>query len=251
MTTPPVTTTASTGNGQFKFDRNEAIALGITDAEADEDIIPQFAPLKPLSLDEGAIELPSFGDAVKKRQQKKDPQITEEEEEEEETEVFKKIDRSDIFSFNKLLEVEPNADTDASFFLAEDYGIVSALLAEGSKSFLGIPSGPLQVGHFIGSLGIILMAFVNYPGFPLTNLPSPLRGALQGGLGTVYTINIILAILATFQAGERGQPKVLWAAKCVSVGGLAFDQLTQLPTTKEIEARKSKKGKRALKKNNK
>ena len=37
------------------------------------------------------------------------------------------------------------------------------------------------MGHFIGALGIVLCAFVEYPGFPLTNLPTPLRGALQGG----------------------------------------------------------------------
>jgi hypothetical protein len=58
---------------------------------------------------------------------------------------------------------------------------VSALLGEKTKPFLGIPSGFLQVGHFIGALGIVLMAFVQYPGFPLTNLPTPLRESLQGG----------------------------------------------------------------------
>jgi hypothetical protein len=63
----------------------------------------------------------------------------------------------------------------------EKYGTISALLGEGAKDFLGIPPGPLQVGHFIGALGIVLCAFVEYPGFPLTNLPTPLRGALQGG----------------------------------------------------------------------
>ena len=63
----------------------------------------------------------------------------------------------------------------------EEYGTVSALLAERAKPFLGLPSGPLQVGHFIGALGIILMAFVEYPGFPLTNLPTPIRDALAGG----------------------------------------------------------------------
>jgi hypothetical protein len=58
---------------------------------------------------------------------------------------------------------------------------VSALLGERVKPFLGIPTGPLQAGHLIGALGIILMAFVEYPGFPLTNLPTPIRDALQGG----------------------------------------------------------------------
>ena len=63
----------------------------------------------------------------------------------------------------------------------------------------------------------------------------------------MYAINAVLAVLATFKAGERGQPKLLWGAKTLSVGGLAYDQLTQLPTTAEIERRKAVKGKRALK----
>jgi hypothetical protein len=54
-------------------------------------------------------------------------------------------------------------------------------LGERATPFLGIPTGPLQVGHFLGALVIVLMAFIEYPGFPLTNLPTPLRGALQGG----------------------------------------------------------------------
>lgn len=67
------------------------------------------------------------------------------------------------------------------------------------------------------------------------------------GLATVYAINIVLAVLAVFKAGERGQPAALWVAKTFSVGGLAFDQLTQLPTLEEIEKAKARKGKRALK----
>lgn len=91
------------------------------------------------------------------------------------------------------------------------------------------------------------MAFVEYPGFPLTNLPTPLRACLQGGLATVYSINIVLAVLSVFNAQERGQPIFLWVAKTFSVGGLAYDQLMQLPTTAEIERAQAVKGKRALK----
>lgn len=232
--------------GAFTFDRDEAIALGISDAEDEEDIIPQFAP--PKSLSKGAVELPSFTDAVQRKKKKPSSDKTKGDDDDDDEEDNKpKIDRSDISSFKRLLEVEPNADTDMTYFNKEEYGTVSALLAEGAQPFLGIPSGPLQVGHFIGALGICLMAFVEYPGFPLTNLPSPLRGALQGGLGTVYAINTVLAVFAVFQAKERGQPAGLWAAKTFSVGGLAYDQLTQLPTLKQIEERMSKKGKRAWK----
>jgi hypothetical protein len=83
--------------------------------------------------------------------------------------------------YRQLLEQQPFADADDSFFEEEAYDNVSALLGERATPFLGIPVGPLQVGHFVGSLAIILMAFVEYPGFPLTNLPTPLRDALQGG----------------------------------------------------------------------
>jgi hypothetical protein len=81
----------------------------------------------------------------------------------------------------QLLEREPFADADDSFFEVEEYGTVSAILGERALPFLAIPLGALQAGHLIGSLGIMLMAFVEYPGFPLTNLPTPLRDCLQGG----------------------------------------------------------------------
>jgi hypothetical protein len=64
----------------------------------------------------------------------------------------------------------------------------------------------------------------------------------------VYAINFVLAVLSVFKAGERGQPAFLWVAKTFSVGGLAYDQLTQLPTLEEIEKAKARKGARALKK---
>ena len=81
----------------------------------------------------------------------------------------------------QLLEQQPYADADDSLFEEEEYGTVSALLGERAKPFLSIPFGPLQVGHFIGALVIVLMAFIEYPGFPLTNLPTPIRDALAGG----------------------------------------------------------------------
>lgn len=64
----------------------------------------------------------------------------------------------------------------------------------------------------------------------------------------MYSINSVLAVLAAFKAKERGQPAGLWIGKCFTVGGLAFDQLMQLPTQEEIEKAKARKGKRALKK---
>ena len=63
----------------------------------------------------------------------------------------------------------------------------------------------------------------------------------------MYAINIVLAFLAVFKAQERGQPVPLWVAKTFSVGGLALDQLNQLPTLEQIEKAKAVKGARAIK----
>jgi len=187
------------------------------------------------------LDLPDIRGTLQRKKEKE-----EEEAEEKEKEFKPKINRRDIEAMKKLIEVQPFADADDSFFEEEEYGAVSALLSEKTKPFLGIPAGPLQVGHFIGALGIVLMAFIEYPGFPLTNLPTPLRDCFATGLGVIYAINTVLAIFATFMAGERGQPPILWAAKTFAVGGLAFDQLSQLPSLEEIKKRKSIKGKRAL-----
>jgi len=223
----------------FKFDREEAISLGITNQEEVEET---FMTSGVVPEKEKVLALPDIKDTLGRKKKK------EREVEEEEEEVEDRIDRRDLAKFKKLLEVDPNADTEFSNFKEEEYGVVSILLGENAKSFIGIPLGPLQIGHFFGSLAIFLMAFVSYPGFPLTNLPSPLRGAFQGGLGTVYAVNFVLAVLSTFQAGERGQPKLLWAMKTFTIGGLAYDQLTQIPTTAQIEERKARKGKRKWKK---
>lgn len=194
-----------------------------------------------------SIPLPDIQDVLRQKALKQELERMEQEEESSKEQI--KIKRSDKAAFAKLLEQRPFADADDSFFEEEEYGTVSALLGERAQPFLGIPSGPLQVGHFVGALGIALMAFVEYPGFPLTNLPTPLRNALQGGLAATYTINAALAAYAALCANQRGQPVLLWVTKTLSVGGLALDQLTQLPTLQQIQEAEARKGARALKKN--
>jgi len=179
----------------------------------------------------------------------------------------KRIKRSDIEAYTRLLEMDPLADEDSRYFEEEsNVDFISALLGDvepnvkntdgeenrtGKKmvkktSFLGIGSGPLQLGHTFGSLAIVLCAFVEYPGFPLTNLPDPLRGALQGGLGTIYAINTILAILAAISAPPRNQSSLLWAVKTFAVGGIAYDQLMQIPTPEEAAAERARKEQKTM-----
>lgn len=233
-----------------RFSREEAITLGVTeDNEDEEDDAPDFGlpkskvdgalpSLSDVGKGLGALPLPDIIDVVKKKKAPKPVNSRP---------IRQLIDRNNISAFNKLLEVEPNADMDASFFEGEEYGVVSALLGEGAEKFLGVPLPTLQIAHTIGALACLLMASVEYPGFPLTDLPGPVRGALGGGLGVTYSINAVLAGLALFKAGERGQPAALWFVKTLTVGGLAFDQLTQLPTLQQLEAQgkmKKKKGKK-------
>ena len=83
------------------------------------------------------------------------------------------------------------------------------------------------------------MSFVRYPGFPLTDLPTEIREALRGGLFVVMGINVLLAVAAaTVVAGKKGQPGLLWVGKCLVVGGLAMDQLLQLPDEKDKEKKR-------------
>jgi len=224
---------------EFKGEIDDSTALPPPPAEL------TLQDTSTLSNDPSSINLPNIQDQLKRKQVQQELQQMELEAQQSQ----QKIKRTDKAAFLKLLEQDPYADANDDFFEKEEYGQVSAWLGEGAAPFLGIPSGPLQVGHFIGALGIVLMAFVEYPGFPLTNLPSPLRGALQGGLGVVYLINLGLAVWAVFLASERGQSSAVWGLKAFGVGGLAIDQLTQLPTLAQIEEAESRKGARGLKKN--
>jgi len=129
----------------------------------------------------------------------------------------KRIKRSDIEAYTRLLEMDPLADEDSRYFEEEsNVDFISALLGDvepnvkntdgeenrtGKKmvkktSFLGIGSGPLQLGHTFGSLAIVLCAFVEYPGFPLTNLPDPLRGALQGGERVCFYVYYLVVFVS-------------------------------------------------------
>jgi len=193
--------------------------------DPDNSILKDFDQKKK----DGLFVLPDIKDALRKKKIQEGIAILEEEE----RRAKPKIDRNDKAAYVKLLQSNPYADADDDYFVEREYNVISALLGERAELFLGIPTGPIQVGHFIGVLVIILMAYVEYPGFPLTNLPTPLRESFRGGLATVYSINAILAVLSIFKASARGQPVPLWMAKTFTVGGLAFDQLNQLPTLEE------------------
>jgi len=242
ISTPPLNTMgdgnslATTADVNMDLSELRAIAdfrpnTSIDEQAPSKEIITAASTL-PTSESSFNTELPDIRN-TKRRKEAKKKNKEREQKKEKDKKSRRLVDRNDRKAVLQLLEEQPLANPDDPYFQKEEYGTISALLGEGSKSVLGIGSGPLQLGHTFGALALVLMAFVEYPGFPLTNLPSQLRGALQGGLAVVYTINFFLSILAVFRAIERGQSPLIWGAKTLTVGGLALDQVTQLPIPEE------------------
>lgn len=60
------------------------------------------------------------------------------------------------------------------------------------------------------------------------------------GLATIYLINAVLAVFAFMEAPSRNQPSILWGVKTFAVGGIAYDQLMQIPTPDELVERARK-----------
>ncbi len=106
----------------------------------------------------------------------------------------------------------------------DDYDLSSGILGEGRPVFgIGLPY--LQSCHTVIILVTLLCAFVEFPGFPLTNLPYEMRDFLKGGLVVVYLINAVLAYDSIKEAKKRDQSVFFWALKCFVLGALAHNEL--------------------------
>ena len=78
---------------------------------------------------------------------------------------------------------------------------------------------------------LILASFNDFVSMNIS--PFNKHNDLQSGLGTIYLINTILAVFAAMSAPSRNQSAILWGAKTFAVGGIAYDQLMQIPTPEE------------------
>ena len=63
---------------------------------------------------------------------------------------------------------------------------------------------------------------------------SRLQHLIYTGLGTIYLVNIVLAVFSAMEAPSRKQSSLLWGAKTFAVGGIAYDQLMAIPTPEEL-----------------
>eukprot|EP00904_Undaria_pinnatifida_P013031 jgi/Undpi1/8859/HiC_scaffold_25.g11321.m1 len=176
---------------------------------------------------DGVMPLPDLKELAKKTRKKdRQKQATE-------VEAKNKVERGNIGAFTRLLELDPEADSEEGLFTTESYDAFSSILGEG-KPFVGIANSYLQSGHTVLLVLVLLCGFVELPGFPLTSLPYDVREFLKTGLLVVYVINAGISYLSYLEAKRVGQPAGFWAVKGFFLGGLAFNELSQ------IEPRKTK-----------
>lgn len=181
----------------------------------------------------GLFDLPSVADLEQKRKRTAAAAAKNAASEAETVKKEPRIKRKDLKELRDLLELDPSADMLPETF-AEDYDMTSMFLGEAGRDFplpagLGIGQAYLQSGHLILVLTCLLCAFVEYPGNPLTQLPTEIRDFLKSGLLVTYSINTVLAVLAIFRAGEKRLPVPFWTVKTFLLGGLAFDELNRSP----------------------
>lgn len=121
---------------------------------------------------------------------------------------------------------------------SKEYDLTSAIFGTGKPNKQGIYVLPyLQSAHIVLLAISCLIAFVYYPGFPLTEASDDARSTIKITLAVVFVVNSVLAALAYRSAGRRGQPSWFWAAKTFVLGELAFGELRR--NTKIIEDQES------------
>lgn len=174
---------------------------------------------------DGVMPLPDLRELAKKTR-KKDRQ-----KQAAETDTANKVERGNISAFTKLLELDPEADSEEGLFTSESYDAFSSILGEG-KPFVGIANSYLQSGHTVLLVLVLVCGFIDLPGFPLTSLPYDVREFLKTGLLVVYAINAGIAYLSYLEAKRIGQPPAFWAVKGFFLGGLSFNELSQIEPIK-------------------
>ena len=145
----------------------------------------------------------------------------------------KRIDRSNVEEYDRVLQLNPFADADDELFLKE-YDIIPSIF--GTGKLLQIPIPFLQSGHGILLIITCLAGFVYAPGNPLTEFPPEIRSFLRQGLGVTYSINVVLAVQAYFNAKSKNLPALFWAAKCFVLGGVAYYEITQAKDPSKLNA---------------
>eukprot|EP00639_Heterosigma_akashiwo_P033603 CAMPEP_0194725294 /NCGR_PEP_ID=MMETSP0296-20130528/25907_1 /TAXON_ID=39354 /ORGANISM="Heterosigma akashiwo, Strain CCMP2393" /LENGTH=314 /DNA_ID=CAMNT_0039629693 /DNA_START=174 /DNA_END=1114 /DNA_ORIENTATION=+ len=176
------------------------------------------------------LALPELKDSRSRRKKRKQEQQAELEAE------SSPISRKDIEEFKKMLDLEPQLEP-GRILPEEEVDLAALVLGVGARKFFFVERAYLQAGHLVLTAVVLLCAFVEYPGLPLTELPYELRDFLKAGLAVVFAINAVLAGAAGVTAkGLGNQPVGFWVGKTFLLGGLAYDQVTSIADEREEKA---------------
>lgn len=147
------------------------------------------------------------------------------------TDAVKKLTAAYRAGGAKAQQVIDELEKDPDYFLQTgnatgEYDFASALIGTGKPNKQGVYVLPyLQSGHILLLAVVLLVAFVYYPGFPLTEADDVTRDALKKGLALVALFNAGLSVFAYRAAKLRAQPPAFWAFKTAFLGNIAFNEL--------------------------
>lgn len=221
-----------------------------TSSSTEEELGPDEIPDFPVA-DESKFKLPELNSSIKRKRKPRESETASTPENDSEsknkltTENISRLTAAYRSGGNdaKQLIMEIEKDPDYLFQTGNakgEYDLASAIIGTGQPNKEGVYLLPyLQSGHIL-LLGIILLvAFIYYPGFPLTEAEDSVRDGLKAGLATVFLVNACLSVLAFRSAKERKQPAVFWGMKTLLLGNLAFNELRRnAPLTQERNGRR-------------
>ncbi|KAI0564509.1 hypothetical protein FGB62_25g718 [Gracilaria domingensis] len=212
-----------------------ASGASVAPEPAGDDTVARADGAEPLPVaDEARLQLPDLGATSRRRRRKPVQKPVEQPVKEREvlaTDAVQRLAAAYRAGGKEAQKVIDELEKDPDYFLQTgnakgEYDFASALIGTGKPNKQGIYVQPyLQSGHVL-LLGIVLLiAFVYYPGFPLTEASDQTRDLLKKGLAIVSIANSVLAVYAYRAAKLRAQPPFFWAVKTVFLGNLAFNEL--------------------------
>mmetsp|Transcript_143433 Transcript_143433/g.267331 ORF Transcript_143433/g.267331 Transcript_143433/m.267331 type:complete len:303 (-) Transcript_143433:91-999(-) len=125
----------------------------------------------------------------------------------------------------------------------DPYDPISRFAGRGRETKQGILFLPyLQSGHLL-LLGILLLcSLIDYPGFPLTQVPEVYREQILKGIGFTYLINLGCAFYSGGIARRKEEPVGFWFGKILLFGGISLGELTlAVPDAKKWVRKNQKK----------
>lgn len=143
----------------------------------------------------------------------------------------------------ELLVIGEPGIPEAGEIEGDPYDTVSRFAGRGRKNEQGVLFLPfLQSGHLILLTILLLASLIEYPGFPLTQVPDVYREQILKGIGLTYLVNLGCAFYSRGIAEKKQEPPGFWFGKVLLFGGLSLGELTlAVPTPESARPRLGRK----------